>query len=84
MNHGCPKDCTIETGPGEFRKESLARLLSLWNRTVDPASNMEAILDEIARTLPVTYRPQSGDLYAPGISDAETVSLIVNETMSWL
>jgi hypothetical protein len=75
---------TIETRPREFRSESLERLLSLWNQMVDPASNMEAILDTLAETFPAPYRPQSGDLYAPAAADTETVGLIVDDTMARL
>jgi type II secretory pathway component GspD/PulD (secretin) len=75
---------TIETGQAEFRGESLARLLSLWKRMVDPASNMEAIVDEILWSFPGSFQPQAGDLSAPSAADPETASLIVNETLAWL
>jgi type II secretory pathway component GspD/PulD (secretin) len=74
----------IDTGQKEFKGEYLRRLLSLWNRMIDPASNMEAIVDELTWSVPAYFNPQPGDVYAPDATDAETRKLIVDETLLWL
>jgi hypothetical protein len=51
---------------------------------IDPASDLEAVVDELTWSIPASYNPQPGDVYAPDVTDAETVDLIVKETLLWL
>lgn len=75
---------TIDTATGEFRAETLTRLLSVWKDFVDPLANMDALTGKIRNKLSRHFRPQSGDLSLHAASDAQVAHQAISETLGRL
>src|SRR4029079_12494674 len=77
---------SIETNSGEFRGETLQKLLSLWKDLIDPISNMDSILKGLSRRSRPSkhFRTVSGDLRLPSISDPRMLQAAVVETIAEL
>ncbi len=75
---------TLDTGTGEFRAETLNKLLSLWKELVDPMANMDAITRRIRGDVSRHYAPQRGDLTLPAASDPSLARQAIGETLARL
>jgi len=73
----------LDTGTGEFRGDTLQRLLGLWKSFVEPTGGMDATIRTIeAKTR--YFRPLVGDLRLPGVRDPQLLAATIADTAARL
>ncbi len=75
---------TIDTGTGEFRAESLKKLLSVWKELVDPLSSLDAVTGKLADKLSKYFRPQPADMKLSAAADTTIARQAIGETLGRL
>jgi tetratricopeptide (TPR) repeat protein len=76
----------VQTGPREFRGETLKRLLTLWNNLIEPTSDIDAIIGAVGEhpRNSKLFRPKSGDVRLEPVSEPAMLKEVIAETIAQL
>ena len=73
----------IETGPAQFRGETLKRVLDLWNDFIVPTAGLDSTL-QIMEKKSKYFRPLAGDLKVPDVGNGPLLARAVGDTLARL